>query len=301
MVRLRSAQKMALAQMASGFVLVFRRMLGLSARTLAKRGGLLWDLDLSEGIDLSIYLLGAFEPSTVKLYRGLVKAGDTVLDIGGNIGAHTLPLARLVGARGRVIAFEPTAYAIGKMRANIALNRELSDRISVHQVMLVSDESGPLAPQVYSRWPLFETGGEVHREHGGQLMETKGAVAMTLDHALQSMGANAVDFIKMDVDGHEHEVLVGGKRTIHARKPRILMELAPYLYEQESRVLEEMLDLLKACGYSMSEAGTSRVLPFDALRLREMIPFGRTCNVLLQPTAISRDSPPAHTALSVTC
>jgi FkbM family methyltransferase len=299
MVRLRSAQKMALARMASRLVLSLRRILGRPDRTVARRGGVFWDLDLSEGIDFSIFLLGGFEPSTIKLYRSLVKPGNRVLDIGGNIGAHTLPLARLVGARGRVIAFEPTAYAIRKMRVNIALNTDLSDRISVHQVMLVADEKGPLAPKIYSSWPLFETGGEVHREHGGQLMDTEGAVAMTLDNAVQSMGAGAIDFIKMDVDGHEHEVLAGGKELINASKPLILMELAPYLYEQGSRDLEDMLDLLKGWGYSMSEAGTNRKLPFDAVRLREMISVGQTWNVLLQPDKISKDRAPIQPAYSV--
>jgi FkbM family methyltransferase len=288
MVRLRSAQKMALARLACGLVLSFRRVLGLPDRAVAKRGGLLWELDLSEGIDFSIFLLGAFEPSTVRLYQRLVKPEDTVLDIGGNIGAHTLPLARLVGPRGRVIAFEPTAYAIRKMRANVALNAELCDRISVRQVMLVADDRAPLAPKVYSSWPLCDRGGEVHRDHGGQLMDTNGAAAMTLDSALQSAGAGTVHFIKMDVDGHEHEVLSGAIATIQAHQPRILMELAPYLYEPEVQTLDDMLDLLKRCGYSMQDVGTHRRLPFDAARLRELIPAGQSCNVLLLPTAIRK-------------
>ena len=272
---------MALARLASRLVLGLRRTLGRPNRTVARRGGIAWDLDLSEGIDLSIFLLGGFEPSTVKLYRKLVKPGDTVLDIGGNIGAHTLPLARLVGTRGRVIAFEPTAYAIGKMRANMALNPDLADRISACQVMLVANDAGSLEPKIYSSWPLFDTGGEVHRDHGGQLKDTTGAVATTLDRAFQSAGASTVDFIKMDVDGHEHEVLAGGKDTIGTHRPPILMELAPYRFEEGSRDLEGMLELLEGWGYSMHDAGTNRRLPFDAVRLREMIPAGQTCNVLL--------------------
>ena len=59
-----------------------------------------WRLDLLEGIDL----LGSFEPLTVRAYRGIVRPGDTVLDIGANVGAHTLPLAQLVGETCRVIA-----------------------------------------------------------------------------------------------------------------------------------------------------------------------------------------------------
>jgi FkbM family methyltransferase len=284
MVKLKSAQKMALARVASCLVLGFRRLLGLPSRTVARRHGLSWDLDLTEGIDLSIYLLGRFEPSTVRLYRRLVKPGDIVLDIGGNIGAHTLPLAQLVGHPGRVIVFEPTGYAIRKMRANIALNMGLADRISVQQVMLVAPGGGPVALRLYSSWPLFETGEEVHTEHRGRLMDTNGAVAMTLDEAMRRMDVRSVDFIKMDVDGHEYGVLAGGKATLAAYKPPILMELAPYLFQEESRDLEGILGLLEGFGYSMRDVATNESLPFDPMRLRKMIPVGQSYNVLLQPT-----------------
>jgi FkbM family methyltransferase len=282
MVRLKSAQKMALARMAYRLVVGFRRLLGFSSQTVARRHGLAWSLDLAEGIDLSIYLLGRFEPSTVRLYSRLVKPGDTVLDIGANIGAHTLPLAELVGARGRVVAFEPTGYALRKMRANIDLNPGLATRISVQQVMLIADGGKPLATRLYSSWPLVEVAGEVHQDHQGQLMDTGGAVAMTLDEALRRLDVRAVDFIKMDVDGHEYGVLRGGKATLAAHKPPILMELAPYLFDPASRELEGMLELLEGCGYSMADAATHKSLPFDPARLRKMIPAGQSCNVLLQ-------------------
>jgi FkbM family methyltransferase len=288
MIELKSAQKMALARMAGGLVLGFRRLLGLPARTVTSRHGLCWDLDLKEGIDLSIFLLGGFEPSTVKLYSRLVKPGDTVLDIGGNIGAHTLPFARLVGPRGRVIAFEPTAYAIRKMRANIALNAGFPDRVSVQQVMLVADAAKPVAPSLYSSWPLFETGEEVHTEHRGQLMDTTGAAAMTLDEALGRLEVKSVDFIKLDVDGHEYGVLAGGKKTLSAHKPPMLMELAPYLFPPESKDLEGILELLAGCGYSMSDAKTHESLPFAPARLRALIPVGQSRNVLLQPAPSRR-------------
>ena len=284
MVRMKSAQKMALARMASCLVLGFRKRLGLSSRAVVRRQGLSWDLDLAEGIDLSVYLLGKFEPSTVRLYNRLVKPGSTVLDIGGNIGAHTLPLARLVGARGLVVAFEPTGYAIRKMRANIAQNPALADRISIQQVMLVADGTKPLAPRLYSSWPLTKTGEAVHQEHGGRLMDTSGAVGMTLDEALRRMDVKSVDFIKMDVDGHEPGVLAGGKATLAAHKPRILMEFAPYLFDPESGELESMLEMLESWGYSMSDVANRERLPFDPARLRKLVPVGQSRNVLLEAT-----------------
>src|SRR5580692_10186007 len=119
---LTTTQKIALARAVQMPVVAARSLARLGAVTTVRRRRVNWALDLREGIDFSIWLLGAFELATVRAYERLVRRGDTVLDIGANIGAHTLHLARAVGAEGKVWAIEPTDYAIGKLRDNMALN-----------------------------------------------------------------------------------------------------------------------------------------------------------------------------------
>jgi hypothetical protein len=118
---LNTQRKIALACIANRFVKGGRRLLGMPMQAEFKRGGLRWMLDLDEGIDFSIFLLGSFEPDAVRCFEKRIKPGDVVLDIGANIGAHTLRLARLVGSSGRVLAFEPTIYAYAKLRSNLEL------------------------------------------------------------------------------------------------------------------------------------------------------------------------------------
>ena len=283
MTTLKTAHKIALARVASSCILFIRKIRGLSKHAIVRRGGIWWNLDLSEGIDFSIYLLGGFEPNTLKLYTNIVKPGDTVLDIGANVGAHTLPLARLVGNQGKVIAFEPTRYAIGKISANIELNKELIDRISVNQVMLVADDNERLESEIYSSWPLFEKGKNVHPEHLGKLMNTEGAVATTLDLALKRYKIKKIGFMKIDVDGHEYSVINGGKETLLTHRPLILMELAPYLFDPKSCKFENMIALFSKLKYSLLDGDTGKPLPLDADLLRAMIPVGGSKNVLLKP------------------
>jgi FkbM family methyltransferase len=282
MVTLKTAHKIALARSICSVVLAFRRLRGLPERAVVKRNGIWWQLDLREGIDFSIYLLGGFEPGTIKLYSRLVKPGDTVLDIGANVGAHTLPLAKLVGAEGRVIAFEPTQYALGKLQANIQHNEHLAGRISVCHAMLVSGSSEAPARQVYSSWPLFERGGGLHPEHKGRLMDAEGAAALVLDQWRAETRAGKVDLIKLDVDGHEASVLAGAKETLRGDAPVLVMELAPYLYDATRQEFESMVRMLAEAGYSMRDAGHGRALPLDAARLRAIIPTGATRNVILR-------------------
>lgn len=277
-----TAQKIALAKIASRAVVSCRRLLGLRAEGEFVRGAIRWQLDLREGIDFSIYLLGSFEPSTVRAYRAIVKPGQTVLDIGANIGAHTLPLARLVGPRGRVIAFEPTAFAARKLAVNAALNADLAGRISLHQVMLVARQADGLPAAVYSSWPLF--GAEaLHPKHRGRLMDTAGARPATLDEWVTEMRLAEVHFIKLDVDGHEVAVLRGARESLGWFRPVIALELAPYLHAEQGYSFDELVLSLTGAGYRLHQIADRTPLPGDPAKLRRMVPDGRSINALAIP------------------
>jgi tRNA G37 N-methylase Trm5 len=114
--------KISLAALAYRTIAAGRAIVGKNDYATVRRGGLTWALDLREGIDFSIFLLGAFERSTVRTLKKLARPESVVFDIGANIGAHTLGLARNVGPAGRVFAFEPADFAFEKLKRNLALN-----------------------------------------------------------------------------------------------------------------------------------------------------------------------------------
>jgi len=93
-------QKIFLAKVAKHVVFAWRRLFQKGSTTVATRKGLCWSLDLNEGIDFAIYLLGGFELETRKAFAEIIKSGMTVVDIGANVGAHTLPLVDMVGDHG---------------------------------------------------------------------------------------------------------------------------------------------------------------------------------------------------------
>ena len=167
---LKTSDKIFIARLLSATIKAVRILLGKSDKAMVKRRGIRWSLDLNEGIDFSIYLIGSFEPRTLRLYRKIIKPGQTVLDIGANVGSHTLPFAKLVGNSGRVVAFEPTAFAYGKLVVNIALNPELSQRIIPRPAMLVNGSQATLEPCLFSSWPPLENSSDLHEEHKGRLM-----------------------------------------------------------------------------------------------------------------------------------
>ncbi len=252
-----------------------------SKEVTVTRQGLRWQLDLREGIDLSIYAFRSFEPSVARAYRSLVKPGDVVLDIGANVGAHTLPLARAVGETGRVVAFEPTAWAFAKLEANLALNPELACRVRAEQVMLVGEEEAALPASIYSSWPLV-SGREVHAQHRGQLMATDQARAVTLDAYAAAHVIDRVDLVKLDVDGAEPDVLRGGRETLARCRPVLVMELAPYIYDGTDG-FEQLLGSLEGHGYRIEHLRTRCPFPPDPEALRRRVPPGSSMNVLCIP------------------
>src|SRR5258708_21501632 len=125
---MKTTHKIAGARAVYGVVRAGRALFGRSDQSIVVRGGISYDLELSQGIDFAIYLGNIYERQTKAALRRLVSPGSLVLDIGANIGAHTLDLAQLVGPNGRVIAFEPTDYAFRKLGRNLDLTPELKSR-----------------------------------------------------------------------------------------------------------------------------------------------------------------------------
>jgi FkbM family methyltransferase len=277
---LNTRQKIFIARCVYQVVRGVRRLLGRGDRVTVTRGGINWELDLGEGIDFSIYILGAFERSSIAAYSKVVMPGGVALDIGANIGAHSMPLARLVGAEGRVIAFEPTKYAHAKLARNVALNPELAARVGTEQLMLTDTAVGVPAPKLYSSWPLKDTAGSKHGTHLGVLADTTGASATTLDEYVRRHRLARVDFMKIDVDGNECRVLRGAADTLARFHPDILIEFMPYGLDEAGESFPQLLQLLMSAGYHFLRVPQLTPLPEDPGTLRRFIPIGGGINVI---------------------
>lgn len=279
---LRTRHKIALAKILRLPIVLFSRITGKGKQQNVTRGEITWALDLDEGIDLAIYLFGYFEPTTARVLGSLISPGDTVVDIGANIGAHTLPLAKRVGSDGRVFAFEPTVFALTKLKRNLELNPELAGRVTVEHMFLNDDLAGAVPEAIYSSWPLNESDSR-HDKHGGVAKDTSGATASTLDGYVAQHGIKQVRLIKLDVDGHECHVLRGAEQTLRTHRPVIVMELAPYTLSEAGESLQELLNILSRAGYSLQAESSQAQLPMDANRLEAMVGDGGSMNVIARP------------------
>jgi FkbM family methyltransferase len=276
--------KVSLAGFAYKFIAAVRTGLGKDPIVHVRRQGLHWALDLREGIDFSIYLLGAFEPGTQKTLAKLIKPGDVVFDIGANIGAHTLGIAQNVGPDGQVNAFEPADFAFAKLRRNLALNPELERRVCAIQAFLGASISDSSETEVYASWPLGNDAA-VHPKHRGRLVSAATASTDTLDGFVHRQQINRLDLIKMDVDGHEVPVLRGGLETLLRFHPLLVMEMSPYIHAEHNNKFADFVLILKNAGYSLRDADSWQPVPLDAEQLERLIPDGASINVIGQARA----------------
>ena len=177
------------------------------------RYGLMLYSALDTYIGRSFDLYGEFAEDEVAVFRQLVRPGETALDIGANIGAHTIALAAIVGPRGRIIAFEPQRVIFQLLNANASLNG--LQNVSAHQMALGSAAGSiKVPPMDYTREDNF----------GGLTLENVTAGEEVPLARLDTFAFPACHFAKIDVEGMELEVLKGMGETIGRHRPKLYVE-----------------------------------------------------------------------------
>lgn len=277
--------KLMLAKGLSRTIICARKIAGLGPVTVTVRDGITWNLDMREGIDLAIFL-NQYEQTTKAIYEKLIRPGNSVVDVGANIGAQTLRFARLVGPSGNVLAAEPTDYAFGKLKANLSLNPELSTRVRAEQAVILPDETRQGTPQpveIHSSWPLGDANVDRHPKHGGVLQTIAGARKISLDRLINESGLERVDFIKIDVDGFEKSVLESATRTFAKFKPLTMIEFAPYLHDHGGAGFQALLDFIASMGYRLEVPATGQQVELAAAAVKALCPDGASIDLLGRP------------------
>jgi FkbM family methyltransferase len=185
---------------------------GFNCLVRARHGAMLFNRN-DIYIGRSIELYGEFSEDEVVLFSRLVRAGDTVLEAGANIGAHTVPLANLVGRQGTVFAFEPQRLVFQTLCANVALNSLTN--VHCRQEALGAEPGEIMVPYLDANATTNFGGLGL-----GSYARGDRVPLVTID----SLNLTACRLIKIDVEGMEQAALRGATETIARYQPILYVE-----------------------------------------------------------------------------
>ncbi len=241
-----------------------------------KRNGLQWQLNLSEVIDFMIYFVGGFDKAGSKAFSEQISKNHTIIDIGANIGSFSLVVSKYLGKEGRIIAIEPSKYAFQKFQENLELNKPVSDRIIPIQAFMTQN-TYPVPEGVYASWDITSNSLR-HTNHKGILTSTNGAISLSLDQLVERFRIKKLDWLKIDVDGFEKDVLLGGQDVFENHKPNIFMELCEYSLTEHNTSVEEILSFLIQFDYKFYSV-KGRAFNQNIGAIKRTIPKMGTINV----------------------
>jgi FkbM family methyltransferase len=214
-----------------------------------KRNGMHRIVDLGEWADRALFFLRRwYDLPAALLLDHVLKPGNTVLDVGANYGHFTMAAAAVVGPQGSVLAVEPNPVAYARLICHVALNR--LDQVSTEQIGL-SNAEGELELSI----PSINSGEASFAPSQYQNVRRVTCPVKTGDLLLSGRSA---DFIKIDVEGFELNVLQGLQNTLSQDAPLVLTEVVAQHLARAGTTIADLQAYLTARGYRAYRLGLGK-------------------------------------------
>jgi FkbM family methyltransferase len=215
--------------------------------------GIRMELDPQEWLQIHMLAGLPTEPATTALFRKLLKAGDTYIDVGAHVGFHALAAAQCVGPTGRVLAVEPQPYNC----ARLLINSQINDLENVLVVMSAAgDRDGMIVLHDQKRNDKARL--SVVEGAGVSDVATRFEVPIQKVDTLRDRHApGPVRLLKIDVEGYEREVLSGAAATL-AVTENLVFECLP---DSSPQMVAELIATLTAAGFTLRQVDGSPWTP----------------------------------------
>lgn len=202
-------------------------------------------------IGASLFYTGEFEKCELELCDRYIRKNSVVLDVGANIGIHSIRFSE-IALDGLVFAFEPSPETFGLLLFNandknniLPLNLGLSDSNSISDFYVASDNA-------------YSSLKDTKRKN---IKAVKKVVTFTLDGFFSHLYVKKIDFVKIDVEGLEHQVLLGMRTIIKKHKPVIFCEI--YGGSSSNECPEKTINLVVRQGYEAFVMAESKLIKYN--------------------------------------
>lgn len=241
-------------------------------------------VDLRSGTEAAVFHARVYEPFLQEALLSLVRDGSTILDVGANIGFHTMRLCQHLRRNqlaGHVYAFEPHEGNYQGLLRNVEVNA-FEDLVTAVNLGL-SDEPGETRLTLREDFAQGAATGNASvsishaYDHGFRQVPIK---LESLDSIWKRLPGSpeTLDLVKIDVEGHEDLCLKGARQTFERHRPTILIEVAkPYYLARNVDFNNELMAALPDRYSIYRPAGRWSGLPAGSW---ERIPSFAYCNEL---------------------
>ena len=207
------------------------------------RSGLVMELDLTDSLQQWFHYLGEYETPESALILSMLPPDGVFVDVGANVGWHTLQAAAHLQGRGWVYAFEPLAMNAERLVRNLELNG-LSN-VTV-EVLGLTDR----AETVDLATEFLRSGNASMARRGAVMRGHYDVRCLPFDEYVSRQGLDRIDFIKIDVEGAELRTLKGMTRVLtRPNAPPVLCELNPVLLSLMGSSAREVESYFESHGY----------------------------------------------------
>jgi len=187
-----------------------------------------------------------WEPQVREIIALSLTEGSTYVDVGANIGLHTLYAAGFLGASGRIFAIEPNEDVMKILKTNLEINGFCDRTVLVQKA--VSDYVGCTQFYVYAEHNGMSGLMAEHTDFDAEVTQTEVEVD-TLRSIIPA--GTTVDLLKIDVEGYEYQVLTGSADILEQKDITLIFEWVPdYIRERVGGdVLDKTLEMIRSKGF----------------------------------------------------
>jgi FkbM family methyltransferase len=213
-------------------------------------GNIVMELGLVDVIERHLLVTDEWEPVIRSVLKAYLAPGDFFVDVGANIGYFALVASRIVGNRGRVVAFEPSLRALKKLTHNLQLNQVTN--VSVISVA-IGDMAATATLQLAHESNIGGSNISASPDDGGP----QEVVAVARLDDIVSQFHQPPKLIKIDVEGYELYALCGAKDLVTRFHPTIVCEIGQQHLAKHGTGAADVLRFMESLGYSAFILGRS--------------------------------------------
>lgn len=225
------------------FKILFKEKKGISTYTISE--GVKLEMDFNDAIGFGVIILGSYNQFETMVLKKILQPGDVLIDVGAFMGSYSLLASKLIGRKGKVYAFEPNPDHLRKLKRNILLNN--FHNIQAFKFAL-SNKKGVVKFYVAgSGSSLVKNEAEMHI--GKEIKPIK-IKAVTLNDFIKKEKIKHIDFIKIDAEGWDLQVLKGASNVLKKKDaPDIMVEVMDEQLKRAGSSANDLIRYMKSYAY----------------------------------------------------